>query len=269
MWWTGLRNSGSVSALSRFGSRPRSTTPSRPRSRMLPHVVAFAYAAGLAGRRRAGAGGTGIARFHPHRALQPQALVRDSAHESQARCRRGSALFEEPGGTLGSAGARGPGRAREVARSGTDGRGQTRRPNQTLRNETDRRTTRTNVRLKRTPPTLARKNLSPSSSRAARRSSRKARSSPAPCLSVDREYVQVDVGFKSEGMIATWEFMDDDGVARIKVGDASTCSSRKSEDEDGVIVLSKEKADRLPIWDEISSAYDDRRSRRGRDHRRA
>ena len=30
-------------------------------------------------------------------------------------------------------------------------------------------------------------------------------------LSIDDDFVTVDVGFKSEGMIASWEFMDDDG----------------------------------------------------------
>jgi small subunit ribosomal protein S1 len=44
-------------------------------------------------------------------------------------------------------------------------------------------------------------------------------------LSVDPEFVLVDVGCKSEGMIATWEFADDDGVARIEVARRSKSSS--------------------------------------------
>ncbi|HTO55772.1 MAG TPA: 30S ribosomal protein S1 [Myxococcota bacterium] len=75
-------------------------------------------------------------------------------------------------------------------------------------------------------------------------------------LSIDPEHVLVDVGCKSEGMIATWEFADDDGVARIQVGQKVDVLVEQSENEDGVIVLSKEKADRLRVWDHLQSAYD-------------
>ena len=30
-------------------------------------------------------------------------------------------------------------------------------------------------------------------------------------LSIDEDFVQIDIGFKSEGLVATWEFMDEDG----------------------------------------------------------
>jgi len=76
-------------------------------------------------------------------------------------------------------------------------------------------------------------------------------------LSVDPEFVLVDVGCKSEGMIATWEFADDDGVARIEVGQRVEVLVEQSENDDGVIVLSKEKADRLRVWDHLQKAYDD------------
>ena len=38
-------------------------------------------------------------------------------------------------------------------------------------------------------------------------------------LAIDDDYVTVDVGFKSEGQVQTWEFMDDDGTIQIAVGD--------------------------------------------------
>ena len=38
-------------------------------------------------------------------------------------------------------------------------------------------------------------------------------------LAIDDDNIQVDVGFKSEGLIQTWEFMDDDGTILCKVGD--------------------------------------------------
>ena len=74
-------------------------------------------------------------------------------------------------------------------------------------------------------------------------------------LEIGSEQVQVDVGFKSEGMVPIWEFMDDDGTVLVKVGDEVEVLVEDAEDSDGLVVLSKEKADRLKIWDEISNAY--------------
>jgi small subunit ribosomal protein S1 len=74
-------------------------------------------------------------------------------------------------------------------------------------------------------------------------------------LSIDDDNVQIDIGFKSEGLIPTWEFMDDDGTLHIKVGDKIDVLLEESEDANGRIVLSKEKADRLKVWDDISRAY--------------
>jgi small subunit ribosomal protein S1 len=75
-------------------------------------------------------------------------------------------------------------------------------------------------------------------------------------LAIDDDYVTVDVGFKSEGMIASWEFMDEDGIMLISVGDEVEVLVEDAEDEDGRVVLSKEKAERLKVWDEISKAYE-------------
>jgi small subunit ribosomal protein S1 len=72
----------------------------------------------------------------------------------------------------------------------------------------------------------------------------------------DDEQVQVDVGFKSEGLIEAWEFMDDDANLLVKVGDRVDVLVEEVEDDSGRIVLSKEKADRLKIWDDISRAYE-------------
>jgi small subunit ribosomal protein S1 len=75
-------------------------------------------------------------------------------------------------------------------------------------------------------------------------------------LSVDPDHVQVDIGFKSEGLVPTWEFMDEDGSILVRVGDQVDVLVEEAEDEEGRIVLSKEKADRLKIWDDISKAYE-------------
>lgn len=75
-------------------------------------------------------------------------------------------------------------------------------------------------------------------------------------LSVDEDHVQVDVGFKSEGLVDAWEFMNEGGTLLVKAGDVVDVLIEESEDEEGRIVLSKEKADRLKVWDEISNAYE-------------
>ncbi|MAJ59009.1 MAG: 30S ribosomal protein S1 [bacterium TMED88] len=75
-------------------------------------------------------------------------------------------------------------------------------------------------------------------------------------LAIDDDYVTVDVGFKSEGQVQTWEFMDDDGTIQIAVGDTVEVLVEDAEDEDGRVVLSKEKAERLKVWEDISQAYE-------------
>ena len=75
-------------------------------------------------------------------------------------------------------------------------------------------------------------------------------------LAITDDHIQVDVGFKSEGLVASWEFMEEDGTLTIKVGDIVDVFVEQTEDEDGYIVLSKEKADRLKVWDAIENAYE-------------
>ncbi|MDH3684756.1 MAG: 30S ribosomal protein S1 [Myxococcales bacterium] len=73
---------------------------------------------------------------------------------------------------------------------------------------------------------------------------------------LDEDHVQVDIGFKSEGLIDAWEFMDDEAKLLVKVGDRVDVLIEEVEDDGGRIQLSKEKADRLKVWDEISMAYE-------------
>ncbi len=82
-------------------------------------------------------------------------------------------------------------------------------------------------------------------------------------LSIDEDHVQVDIGFKSEGLVPSWEFMEDDGTLLVKVGDRVDVLIEIAEDREGRIVLSKEKADRFKVWDEISAAYESDQSVEG------
>ncbi len=69
--------------------------------------------------------------------------------------------------------------------------------------------------------------------------------------------VIVDVGFKSEGIIPAEQFMDDQGKLGVKVGDSVDVFLEQTENASGYVVLSREKAERMKIWDEIERAYRD------------
>src|SRR5881394_1491891 len=73
-------------------------------------------------------------------------------------------------------------------------------------------------------------------------------------IHVGKDHVVVDIGYKSEGTIPLYEFTGADGTVGIKVGDEIDVFLESREDENGLCILSKEKADRLKVWDEISAA---------------
>ncbi|MFO0577711.1 MAG: 30S ribosomal protein S1 [Polyangia bacterium] len=73
-------------------------------------------------------------------------------------------------------------------------------------------------------------------------------------IQINKDHVVVDIGYKSEGQVAINEFMGPDGQLTIKEGDPVDVYLESRENENGLCVLSKEKADRLKVWDEISAA---------------
>ena len=83
-------------------------------------------------------------------------------------------------------------------------------------------------------------------------------------VQIDNEFVLVDIGYKSEGQIRINEFKDFEGNLTAKVGDTVEVLLVRKEDKDGNIVLSKEKAARVKIWDDIESAYKDNETIKGK-----
>ncbi len=75
-------------------------------------------------------------------------------------------------------------------------------------------------------------------------------------VQVDKEFVLVDIGYKSEGQIPIQEFVDPEGGITAKVGDKVDVLLEKREDDEGIITLSKEKAAKIKIWDEIKEIYE-------------
>ncbi|HUG52795.1 MAG TPA: 30S ribosomal protein S1 [Vicinamibacteria bacterium] len=78
-------------------------------------------------------------------------------------------------------------------------------------------------------------------------------------LQVSESEVIVDVGYKSEGIIPVDEFRDETGKLNIKVGDSVDVLLEKTEDKEGYVVLSKEKAEKMKVWDDVERAYQERR----------
>jgi len=77
-------------------------------------------------------------------------------------------------------------------------------------------------------------------------------------VQVNPDSVVVDVGGKSEGLIPIAEFLDDNGQVKtdLKVGDQFDVLIERTENENGLISLSKEKADRMKIWNTLEEGAD-------------
>ena len=73
-------------------------------------------------------------------------------------------------------------------------------------------------------------------------------------VAVQRDNVVIDIGGKSEGIIALSEFADAQGQTAVKPGDQIDVFIESRENDDGLVTLSKEKADKMKVWDEISAA---------------
>ncbi len=67
--------------------------------------------------------------------------------------------------------------------------------------------------------------------------------------------VVVDVGYKSEGLVPLQEFVDASGELKIEVGDEVEVLLEKTEDQEGHVLLSKIKAERMRIWRDIENSY--------------
>jgi small subunit ribosomal protein S1 len=73
-------------------------------------------------------------------------------------------------------------------------------------------------------------------------------------VEVQTDCVLVDINYKSEGLIAINEFRMLDGKRDVKPGDRVEVLIDRIENENGMIVLSKDKADMIRAWSDISKA---------------
>ncbi|HSV90859.1 MAG TPA: 30S ribosomal protein S1 [Nitrospiraceae bacterium] len=78
-------------------------------------------------------------------------------------------------------------------------------------------------------------------------------------VAVTKDKVVVDIGYKSEGMIPNDQFSTEE-LQNVKVGDRLQVYIEECEDADGNLVLSKEKADKMKIWEELEKLFNDGKS---------
>ena len=67
-------------------------------------------------------------------------------------------------------------------------------------------------------------------------------------IEIRNKEVLVDIGYKSEGVVSGNEFID---LKAVKVGDEVDVLIEKLEDKEGMVILSKEKAEFKQNWEKI------------------
>ncbi|MGA8875432.1 MAG: 30S ribosomal protein S1, partial [Candidatus Korobacteraceae bacterium] len=77
-------------------------------------------------------------------------------------------------------------------------------------------------------------------------------------LKVTPQYVLVDIGYKSEGVVPVSEFTDHEGNVTVQRGEEIAVMREPGSTEEGYINLSHQKAQRLRSWDEIDKAFNEK-----------
>ncbi|MEK7279727.1 MAG: S1 RNA-binding domain-containing protein [Nitrospirota bacterium] len=75
-------------------------------------------------------------------------------------------------------------------------------------------------------------------------------------VSVQKDGVVVDIGYKSEGILLLEEFSSGE-VAKLVVGEKIRVYLEEREDDDGNPILSKDKADKMKVWEDLERAHSD------------
>src|SRR5213080_5274359 len=73
-------------------------------------------------------------------------------------------------------------------------------------------------------------------------------------VAISKDKVVVDIGYKSEGIIPTDQFSNEE-LQALKVNDRMQVYIEEREDAEGNLILSKEKADKMKVWEELEKIY--------------
>ncbi|HYR97027.1 MAG TPA: 30S ribosomal protein S1 [Candidatus Binatus sp.] len=75
-------------------------------------------------------------------------------------------------------------------------------------------------------------------------------------VTIGRDVVTIDIGYKSEGSIPIDEFTTREGELTVQEGDEVDVYFEASDSDTGDIVLSRHKAEQFKVWREIEKAYE-------------
>lgn len=82
-------------------------------------------------------------------------------------------------------------------------------------------------------------------------------------VAIGKDKIVVDIGYKSEGLISLDQFPPDE-LKALKVNDRLQVYIENTEDSEGNLILSKEKADKMKIWEDLEKIFKDEKSVEGR-----
>lgn len=83
-------------------------------------------------------------------------------------------------------------------------------------------------------------------------------------VEISRDYVAVDIGFKSVGHIPKVQFMNSSGEMKANLGDEVEVLMLSPENEDGELVLSRDRAEQLRVWNELEEIFKDSKTVKGK-----
>ncbi len=82
-------------------------------------------------------------------------------------------------------------------------------------------------------------------------------------IDIQRDRVVVDIGYKSEGMIPVDQFSQEE-LDTLTVNDPVQVYIEQCEDSEGNLMLSKEKADKMKVWEDLEVAHKDEEQVQGK-----
>jgi small subunit ribosomal protein S1 len=83
-------------------------------------------------------------------------------------------------------------------------------------------------------------------------------------VQIDQEHVSVDIGYKTEGSIPIREFRGSNGEVPVKVGDEVDVLLVRRETRDGNVILSREKATKIMLWNKVKKIHQENGIIKGR-----
>ena len=76
-------------------------------------------------------------------------------------------------------------------------------------------------------------------------------------IQIDKDYVLVDIGYKSEGLIPIREFTEPDGTVAAEVGDEVEVMVERLTVKTKASWFPRKKASKIKVWEEIKVAYEE------------